>query len=146
MVEKLKENSSDWFFGNISNALNYLKNKLIPQKSPDSNKENLVAKVQQESGKDRINLKNFQKEILLINEKKREAKSELFWLHEKIVPNKKNISQKNAPFQYTPTHMESANWLQNNQDKRVAAPWIAQSADDLRNDIKWSPILNYFLG
>lgn len=147
MVELQKQNipeKSPNFFDNILGALKNLKNKLTIQKTTEKLKDT-TSKEKQEFVSNNVDLNELQKEILTANQK-RERKSELLWLKKQVVSKNSTPWHKNTPFQYTSTNLETIDRLEKNKDIRPAAPWIAQSADDLRNDIKSEPILNYFLG
>lgn len=146
MVDLEKQNipgkKSDSFLNSISNALLRLKQKLQPPKSPDIKKELFAYNKPQELNRELSDLQN----QVLATKANPETQSELSSLHKDLVLNKKVSWSKNIPFPYTPNHPDTINWLQKNQDRRIAAPWIAKSADDLRDTIKWSSLLTYFLG
>gem|GEM_PF-5519407 len=129
---ELQENAKkkpDSFFGDVSKALNNLKEFLLPKKTTEKQKENIPSKEQQEAGLVTEEILDYKNDILQNNEINKEVVSTKTNL-EKF--KKSAILKKDIPA-YVPKYPDTQQFVE--QSDRVSAPYIAQAADDLRNDV-----------
>lgn len=129
---ELQENAKkkpDSFFGNVSKALNNLKEFLLPKNNTEKQEENIPSKEQQEAGLVTEEILDYKNDILQNNEINKEVVSTKTNL-EKF--KKSAILKKDIPA-YVPKYSDTQQFVE--QSDRIAAPDIAQAADDLRNDV-----------
>lgn len=135
------QNESDSFLG-IKNVLNsikrWVKEFLAPQQSIEQKKEKITSKEQQEAGLVTEEILDYKNDILQNNEINKEVVSTKTDL-EKF--KKSAILQKDIPA-YVPKYTDTQQFVE--QSDRVSAPYIAQAADDLRNDVD-RPFLSWLL-
>lgn len=132
------QNESDSFLG-IKNVLNsikkWVKEFLAPQQSIEQKKEKISSKEQQEAGLVKEEILDYKKDILQNNEIITSTKKDLDTIK------KSAILKKNIPA-YVPQYSDTQQFVE--QSDRIAAPDIAQAADDLRNDVD-RPFLSWLL-
>ena len=139
MADKKIEQNSPSFSDEIQKALNWLKKWvkefLAPKKSLELTKEKIISKEQQEAGLATEEILDYKNDILRHNEITNKINKEVVASIKPDLENiKKSVSAKVSIPQYIPKYPDTQQFVEHSQ--RIAAPYIAQSVDDLHNSVK----------